>query len=374
MPGIRARVSIALVVLFAALPAIAQDGGADYAPYEARPLIEGVRLMAPPPDYLGFATSNILIVEQRDGIVVVDSGFARADGDRVVAYIRSFTDKPVKALIITHWHNDHPQGASQIQAAWPDLRIIATEATRLGMDGPARSEGLDYAPSAAWESFVTGQIEEGIAADEAQAVNAEHDAPQRARFARRAWQFHERIPDIAGTHLVAPTEILRDEILIDDPERRVRVMFLGRANTDGDAIVWLPNQRLVATGDVVVSPIPFGFFSYPADWIATLGRIKALEFELLVPGHGLPQSDAAYLDRLVATIADIRAQVSALAAQELSLDQVRERVDFSAQTAIFGPTNRRRVAFEGLWLRPMIENAYREATGVPIVQGEGEAP
>ncbi|MBC7987620.1 MAG: MBL fold metallo-hydrolase [Sphingomonadaceae bacterium] len=375
MIGKYARASIFAAVLAMAAPTRAQESQApDLAPYHAAQFIDGVRLMAPPPDYLGFATSNILIVEQQDGIVVVDSGFARADGDRVVAYVRSFTDKPVKALIITHWHNDHPQGASQIREAWPDVRIIATEQTRFGIDGPARSLGLAYQPSPEWEAAVTAQINEGVAADEAQAANAEHDALQRQRFARRARQFRERIPDIAGTHLVAPTEILRDEILIDDPERPVRVLFLGRANTDGDAIVWLPNQRLVATGDVVVSPIPFGFFSYPADWIEALGRIKALEFELLVPGHGLPQSDSAYVDRLVATITDIRTQVGALAAQRLTLEQVRERVDFSAQTAIFGPTNRRRVAFEGLWLRPMIENAWKEARGIPIVQGEGEAP
>lgn len=365
------RVAIIGTLIATAAPASPQQNAAlDLAPYRAAVLVDGVRLMATPPDYVGFATSNILIVEQRDGLVVVDSGITRADGDRLVGYVRSFTDLPVKALIITHWHNDHAQGASQIRAAW----IIATEATRLGLDGPARSLGLDYVPSPPWEAAVAEQINEGIAASEAEAVNPEHDAPQRARFARRVEEYRARLPDLAGTHLVAPSEPLGEEIVIDDPERPVRLLFLGRANANGDAIVWLPNQRLVATGDVVVSPTPFGFFSFPADWIETLGRIKALGFEILVPGHGLPQTDSGYIDRLTATIADIRAQVGALAAQGLTLDQVRERVDFSAQTAIFGPTPRRRIAFEGLWLRPMIENAYKEATGAPIVQGEGEEP
>ena len=43
----------------------------------------------------------------------------------------------------------------------------------------------------------------------------------------------------------------------------MRLRFLGRANTEGDAIAWLPRQRIVMTGDVVVSPTPFGFFSFP---------------------------------------------------------------------------------------------------------------
>jgi glyoxylase-like metal-dependent hydrolase (beta-lactamase superfamily II) len=344
-----------------------------YAPYEARQLVDGVRLMAPAADYAGIATSNILIVEQRDGIVIVDSGVTRADGDRIVRYVQSFTRKPAKALIFTHWHNDHPQGASQVVAAWPKVRIIATDATRRGIDGPARTEGLGYAPNAAWEASIVKQLEDGIAAIGKLRDPANSDA-QRRRYQAMADAYRDRIADFRGTHLVAPTEILTDEILLADPERPVAVKFLGRANTDGDAIVWLPDQRLVATGDVVVSPIPFGFFSYPGDWIATLGKIKALEFDILVPGHGLPQNDGAYIDRLTATITDIRTQVGALAAQGLALEDVRKKVDFSAQSAIFGSTPRRKLGFENLWLRPMIENAYKEAKGQPIIQGDGETP
>ena len=52
---------------------------------------------------------------------------------------------------------------------------------------------------------------------------------------------------------------------------------------------------------------------------------------------------------------------------------MRKRVDFSKQSDIFGTTPRLRAAFGPLWLQPMVENAWKEARGVPIVQGEGEA-
>ena len=151
-------------------------------------------------------------------------------------------------------------------------------------------------------------------------------------------------------------------------------MFLGRANTDGDAVAWLPRQRIVMTGDIVVSPIPFGFGSYPESWIAVLARLKALNPAMLVPGHGEPMADTAYLDRLSATIADIRAQVGPLARQGMSVEEVRTHVDFSAQTAIFGTTPRYASAFQSLWLAPMVENAWKEARGIAIVQGEGLLP
>lgn len=366
---------LAVAALGLAAPLAAQDPDAlIHSPYRTSTLIDGVRLMAVPPNYLGFATSNIVLIEQQDGIVVVDSGATRADGDRIVNYVRSFTDKPVKALVVTHWHNDHPAGGSQIVAAWPNVRVIATQATRRGMDGPAQSLGMNYTANPASDSALLGQLNETIVFAEAQAENSEHDARLRGRYREMAAEYRRRAEDVPGTCLVMPTEIVVDRLEIDDPERPVHLLFLGRANTDGDLVAWLPNQRVVAAGDVVVSPLPFGFGSYPGDWIATLERIKALEFDLLVPGHGLPQTDTAYLDRLIASITDIRTQVGALAAQGLTLAQIRERVDFTAQTAIFGSTPSRRRGFDGLWLRPMVENAFKEATGVPIVQGEGELP
>jgi glyoxylase-like metal-dependent hydrolase (beta-lactamase superfamily II) len=146
-------------------------------------------------------------------------------------------------------------------------------------------------------------------------------------------------------------------------------MFLGRANTDGDAIAWLPRQRVVATGDIVVTPAPFGYGSYPADWIRVLERLKALHFALLIPGHGAPMTDAAYLDRLIGTLADVRNQVGAFARQGLSLDEVRARVDYSAQSAIFGEPPGGHGIFELNWLTPITESAYLEARGEPITQG-----
>ncbi len=341
------------------------------APFTAREVAPGVHLLATPPDYLGPAISNVTIVEQSDGLVVVDSGASLAHGRAIVAYIRSVTDRPVKALVFTHWHNDHPLGAAAIRAAWPRVRVIATSATREGLLGPAATTvGLTW--DERHETFLLNQLSDTLARIRVLRANPANTDTQRERYDRMTREMEEFGRGYRGTLLVLPTETLGREMLIDDSERPVRLMFLGRANTEGDAVAWLPRQRIVVTGDVVVAPTPFGFFSFPEDWIGVLERLKALDFALLIPGHGEPLADTAYLDRLIATIRDIRAQVGPLARQGLSLEEVRERVDFSAQTAIFGTTPRLRSAFEGYWLTPMVENAWREARGLPIIQGGGD--
>jgi glyoxylase-like metal-dependent hydrolase (beta-lactamase superfamily II) len=179
-----------------------------------------------------------------------------------------------------------------------------------------------------------------------------------------------RMADWPGTHLALPTETFAQELSLDDPVRPVRLIFPGRANTDGDAIAWLPKERIVVTGDVVVAPVPFGFFSFPGEWSAVLERLKAMNFAVLIPGHGEPQRDAAYLDKLIATIADIRAQVAPLARQGKGLEEVRKAVNYDAQRAIFGDTPRRKRHFEEFWLKPMTVNAWLEARGQAMVQGD----
>ncbi len=366
------RAFLPALLFLALLPmrAVAQPA---IAPFASRDLAPGVHLLATPADYVGPAISNVSVIEQSDGMVLIDSGGTIAHGRAIVRYVRSITRKPVKAVLITHWHNDHPLGIAAIREAWPHVRVISTAATRTDLLGPTLTS-VALAPSEHFETQLLNEAWQGVVQVRGLAAAPSTTPEQRARYERYIAGIMDYARGFRGTYLVPPTETFTDALLLDDLERPVRLMFLGRANTDGDAIAWLPRQRIVMSGDVVVSPIPFGFGSYPQDWIRVLERLKALDFALLVPGHGEPMTDAAYLDRLIGTISDIRAQVGVLARQGLTLEQVRGRVDFSAQSAIFGTTPRLRAGFQSLWLAPMIENAFKEARGEPIVQGEGLLP
>jgi len=357
---------LVFALLLAASPCRAQP---DLAPYAARSIAPGVHLLSTPPEYRGAVTGNITIVEQSDGMVVIDSGLTRADGRRAVDFIRSITSKPVKVLLYTHWHNDHPQGGSEIRAAWPSVRIVSTTGTLRALNGPIRRY-ISLHPDERMETIFLNQSAGTLAFIAAQLRDPRHDEATRARYRRMEADTRERMTAIRGTYLVLPTETFADELRLDDPVRPVHLRFLGRANTEGDAIAWLPNERIVVTGDIVVSPVPFGFFSFPRDWLGVLERIKALHHRILIPGHGEPQTDSAYIDRLAATLRDLRAQIGPLAEQGLSLDEVRRRVNWDAQRAVFGDTPRNRLLFDAYWLNPMTVNTYREARGERFEQGD----
>lgn len=359
---------------FLALPmaAFGQIPEVEVRPFAARQIVPAVHLLATPQDYYGPAIGNVSIVEQRDGFVIVDSGLTAGNGRTIVNYVRARSQKPVKAIIITHWHNDHPQGVSAILDAWPKVRIIATEETNKGMLGPELGELVGLEPGPQYVERVRKlNADQQATLDKLIADPA--TSPERVGRAKKAkLDFDVFAAHYPGTHVVPPTETFAKELRIDDPAAPVEVKFLGRANTAGDAVVWLPKQRIVMSGDMVVWPTPFGFFSFPGDWIQTLGKLKALNYAILIPGHGEPQTDTAYIDNLIGSIEDIRAQVGPLAKAGLSLEDVGKKVDFSLYATVFGTTERRKTLFKAYWTDPMTENAWKEAKGLPIVQGEGE--
>lgn len=310
---------------------------------------------------------NVTLVEQSDGLVLVDSGGSPGSGRRIVAEIRRLSSKPVTAVIITHWHGDHPQGLSEILKAWPKARTIATRATQAHLrDRKTMNTPAAFDPAADEAFYRRGQ---SFVAYARRMADQASDPADRAGWAAAARLFAQYAEDMRGAVTVSTTEAFDERLDLPDRLTPVEVRFLGRANTDGDAVVWLPKQKVLITGDIVVAPFPFGFGSYPADWLRTLDRIRAYDFRVLLPGHGPPQRDRIYLDRLTAAIAQVQAAVAPLAVRGVPLDDVRKQLDFSDQARGFvGDDPWLRRWFSEYWISPFVASAYKEARGEPIAQ------
>ena len=360
---------LAIGLTIAHAPIAAQDPPVHVSPFKARQITPQVHLLATPEDYVGPAIGNVTVIEQSDGFVVIDSGQNAANGRAVVRSIKARSSKPVKAVAITHWHNDHPQGVSAIRDAWPNLRIIATSATEAGMLGP-EANTVGFAPDPRFDVEMKKLVDQARTDLGKLLEDPATPEDRKARIRKALVTYGTFLDDYKGTYIVPPTETFEREPLLDDPQVPVRLLHLGRANTDGDLVAWLPKQEIVVTGDIVVSPTPFGFFSFPGDWIATIDKIKALGFKTLIPGHGEPMADGSYLDKLQVAIAAIRAKVAPLAKQGVPLEEVKKTLDLSKEGEAFGNTTRVRSNFKSLFADPMIANVYKEALAQPIVQGE----
>ncbi len=304
---------------------------------------------------------NTTVIELERSLVVIDAGGSRPAGESIVREIRALSAKPVRTLVYTHYHGDHALGAVALRDAWPELTIVSTDRTRDHMTGAPMEYVRTYAASYAEMAAFAVQ----------QSRDEKLGASERAGWARFAAAGPCMEAGYADPVVLPATVTFTDRWTIHDDVAPVEIAHLGRANTDGDALVWLPRQRVLVTGDVVVHPIPYASACYPKEWIDVLERVKAFDYAFLVPGHGAVQTDRAYVDLLVGALREIRARVGEMAAQGMELDEVRRTVDLAAVRARFvsDEDGWGRVLFANVFLGAIVGNAWREARGEPIVQG-----
>ena len=171
-----------------------------------------------------------------------------------------------------------------------------------------------------------------------------------------------------------PNVVFDDKLVIYSGSRRIELLLLGHGNTEGDIVMWLPEEKLVATGDLVVLPTPYAFNVPPRAWAATLKSLNNLDYEILVPGHGAIQTDSSYVDLNIEVAESIADQRDELLASGLSTEEMEEQLDFSAFEQRFtGGDEYTRGFYEAYFVEPFRKAASKELSGermVPIERTE----
>jgi glyoxylase-like metal-dependent hydrolase (beta-lactamase superfamily II) len=136
-----------------------------------------------------------------------------------------------------------------------------------------------------------------------------------------------------------------------------------RAITPGDTYLYLPKEKILVTGDILVNPIPFAVGgSYPREWIETLQMLNQLEIDTIIPGHGEAERDRSYLERNLMLFQRVVADVKAAKATGLSLDQAKKELmdRAGAYAKDFGLSEKDLPDFKNYFLLVFVGRAYHE--------------
>ena len=307
------------------------------------------------PASLWFNPNTVFIVGKRY-VTVVDTNIAAADTREVLAAIRTVTKKPVRYVINTHWHEDHIAGNSVYRDAFPDIEFIAHESTlrdlpTIGAEN--RKGSIENGPGFA--AFLKRSIEKGKNLDGKPITDEE-----RLGYASDAKLVESYLAE--PPVIVMPTRTFADSLTLDDGKRRIELRFLGRAHTAADIVVYLPKEKIVACGDLIVHPIPLvGSTAYPLEYAATLESLLKLGAATIVPGHGPVMRDDRYARRMIALLASIKSRAEANFAKNLTLDEFRKRIDLSDFASEFaGDSQHKRFVFENYVTLPATAAAYKQ--------------
>lgn len=236
---------------------------------------------------------NSVVIVSDSGVLVFDANGTADAAAAVLADIRRLTRQPVKFLVQSHWHWDHWYGAEVYRKAFPGLQVVAHEKTRALMDGPAVAFN---------KPFVDEQLPAHLRELESALVKAKSTTPRTDSVAKRVAKLEAHVAadkrflvEKRDVHPTLATITYTDSLTLHLGKRVVKVLHHDRAITPGDSYLYLPNDRVVVTGDVLINPITFALFCYPSGWISTLDAIDALDARLIVPGHGAPLHDGELL-------------------------------------------------------------------------------
>ncbi len=193
--------------------------------------------------YTAEGDPNTGVVIGDESVMVIDTQATPVMAQDVIRHIRTVTDKPIEYVVLTHYHAVRVLGAS------------------------------GYAPRHVIASRDTFDL-----------ITERGEADMRSEIERfpRLFQAVESVPGLTW-----PTLVFEKRITLWLGKLQVEIMQLGRGHTKGDTVVWLPQDRVLFSGDLVESAAtPYTGDAYLADWPATLDALEALNPASLVPGRG----------------------------------------------------------------------------------------
>ncbi|MGZ5216585.1 MAG: MBL fold metallo-hydrolase, partial [Caldimonas sp.] len=233
--------------------------------------------------YTAEGDPNTGVVIGDESVMVIDTQATPVMAQDVIRRIREVTDKPIKHVVMSHYHAVRVLGASAYGAS----EIIASEDTRELI------------------------VERGAA-----------DMKSEIERFPRLFRAVETIPGLTW-----PTLTFKGEMTLWLGTLEVRLMQLGRGHTKGDTVAWLPQQKILFSGDLVeYGATVYAGDAYFGDWPATLDKVEALGATAIVPGRGAALTDPAMCREGIAStrafIVDMFASVKKGVAQGHDLKRV----------------------------------------------------
>jgi glyoxylase-like metal-dependent hydrolase (beta-lactamase superfamily II) len=281
--------------------------------FDIKPMADGVYAAIAKPTFRPNCNAAIVLLD--DGVLVVDTESKPSAAREVIAFIKSITDKPVRYLVITHFHADHTQGAEAYLTAWPGAQIISSEETRADIlqRGRARLEHESRA--------VPGQMEQ-LKSD----LHTATDQGKKEGIEKNLREAEAYLAESKKIQIAVPNITVSDNLTLKRKSRTIEILSLGKAHTDGDLFVFLPEEKILFTGDSMQSLTPTMRDSYPAEWIKTLEAAEKLDFDTVLGGHGDVFHGKATFELWENYFADLLQGASQSYASGASLDQTRKQL------------------------------------------------
>ena len=313
----RVRVAVLFAVVIAGwlwLDARAQVG---------EPIVSGAHRFQKVAEGIYYATSsgtmnvgaNSPIIVTDSEAVVIDSEITPAAARALVSDLKAITDKPVKYVIDSHYHYDHAHGN----------QVFMANAQVIGHDNTFKRLLTNVMEQYTYLSSVQNipSRVEGLR----QRIAQEKDPQQKATMERQVATSLAYLEQVKEIKVTPPNLTFKNSMTLHIGGRELQLMYLGRGHTDTDVVVLLPRERIIATGDLMESQISYMGDAYPDEWPATLAKLRALDFDTVMPGHGVVFKGKTKIEAFEGYVREVNRQATEFRKQGMTAEQAAAKID-----------------------------------------------
>ena len=225
--------------------------------------------------------SNAMVLVGEFDTLVVDSHVTPSAARTLLDSLPVITDKPVRYLVNSHYHFDHAHGN---QSFPPGIEIIGHEFTRAKLSGTLGNV-LDESTFRSFSDPVPSLV-----ATLGEQIASESDLARKAELQERLRVQTDYMNAIGEVVPTPPNITLADKMtlfqVVPEGSREIQLLHFGRAHTGGDVVIYLPQEKVVFTGDMMLPGLAYMGDGHVDEWPDALEGLKGLDFDTWLPGHG----------------------------------------------------------------------------------------
>lgn len=271
-----------------------------------------------------YTMSNAMVLVGEFDSLVVDSHVTPAASRALLEAIPEITDKPVRYLVNSHYHFDHAHG----NQSFPEgVEIIGHEFTRSKLTG----ENGNVLEESTFKSF-SDPVPATVARLTRQ-LSDETDAGRRAELQERLrvqTDYLNAIKEIVPTppNITLETKMTLFQVVAAG-SREIQLLHFGRAHTGGDVVIYLPQEKLAFTGDMMLPGLAYMGDAHVDEWPETLEGLKGLDFDIWLPGHGPVMRSKEPIENFQVYLTDLWEKTGRMHSAGVSAEDAAQQIDMT---------------------------------------------
>lgn len=315
---------------------------------------ENIYAFIPPNPLKDYVDGNSVVIITSEGLVVIDTRTDTKCALEEIGEIKKLSPLPVKYIINTHWHYDHILGNEAFKNAWPEATIIAHSNCLKQMEENVPA-ALQLEPGASNDLIkqFRAELETGIGADSLPLIDYDK-LRHRQTIADLEDYISHPIPKY-----IKPDITFDSSLTIALGGENIHISHWGNGHTTGDAMVWLPEKKILVTGDNVVAPVPYSLGNYVQGQLEILEKIKTADADIIIPGHGPVQYDKTYISIVIDLFRSAESKVKDCYSKNMSVEECIKFVHFDEFRDKFVTGDESAYAFKNYFALPVIRAIYK---------------